>query len=248
MLIALMADIHGNREALAACLAHAEAARVERHVFLGDYVGYGADPGWVVDTIVHHVERGAVAVGGNHDAAVSTPDVHMNAVARTAIAWTRGELDEAQRAFLASLPLTAEDDESLFVHANAWAPGNWGYILDELNAGRSLRATARVYTFCGHVHVPALYHMPMTASDNVDGGVPASNVAVPLAPRRRWLAVLGAVGQPRDGNATACYGLFDTVRHTLTFVRVPYDAERAARKIIAAGLPPSLGARLLVGH
>ena len=246
MLIALMADIHSNREALAACLAHAEAARVDRLVFLGDYVGYGADPGWVVDTVSRHVERGATAVIGNHDAAVAVPDEHMNAMARTAIAWTRGELDPGQRAFLASLPLTAEEDDRLFVHANAWAPGGWGYILGELDARRSLRATERIYTFCGHVHVPALYHM--AANGGVSGFIPTADIAVPVLPRRHWLAVLGAVGQPRDGNPAACYGLFDTAEGTLTYARVPYDVERAAQKIIAAGLPPSLAARLLVGH
>ena len=70
MRIALLSDIHGNREALAACLDHARRTNVGRFVFLGDYVGYGADPGWVVDTVAAEVERGAVAVLGNHDAAV----------------------------------------------------------------------------------------------------------------------------------------------------------------------------------
>jgi predicted phosphodiesterase len=44
MRIALLTDIHSNREALEACLEHAAANGAERYVFLGDYVGYGADP------------------------------------------------------------------------------------------------------------------------------------------------------------------------------------------------------------
>ena len=51
-------------------LAHAAAQGAERHAFLGDYVGYGADPGWVVDRVREHVAAGAIAVLGNHDAAV----------------------------------------------------------------------------------------------------------------------------------------------------------------------------------
>src|SRR5215212_7009773 len=82
MLIALMSDIHGNREAFEACLAHARRVKAERFVFLGDYVGYGADPGWVVETVRSHVDEGAVALLGNHDAAVLGSDEAMNADAR----------------------------------------------------------------------------------------------------------------------------------------------------------------------
>ncbi|HZY22018.1 MAG TPA: metallophosphoesterase family protein, partial [Beijerinckiaceae bacterium] len=73
MLIALLSDIHGNREALDACLAHARSMRAERVVFLCDYVGYGADPSYVVDTVVRMVEEGAVALLGNHDEAIARP-------------------------------------------------------------------------------------------------------------------------------------------------------------------------------
>src|SRR5262245_66478662 len=85
MRIALLADIHANREALSACLAHAEASGVHRHVFLGDYVGYGAEPGWAVDTVMAYVARGATAILGNHDAAVFGSDADMNETARTAL-------------------------------------------------------------------------------------------------------------------------------------------------------------------
>ena len=86
MRIALMTDIHGNREALEACLDHAAQNGVGRYVFLGDYAGYGADPGWVIDTVQAEVARGAAAVLGNHDAAVLTDGADMNDAATTAIA------------------------------------------------------------------------------------------------------------------------------------------------------------------
>src|ERR1700682_3451807 len=100
MRIALMTDIHGNREALAACLDHAAQNGIDRYVFLGDYAGYGADPGWVIDTVMDQVERGAVAILGNHDAAVRTDTDDMNDSAAVAIAWPRTQLDARQRAFL----------------------------------------------------------------------------------------------------------------------------------------------------
>jgi len=246
MLIALMSDIHGNREAFEACLAHARRVKAERFVFLGDYVGYGADPGWVVETVRAHVRAGAVALRGNHDAAVLGADDDMNAEARAVIRWTRGLVDPAARAFLSGLPLAVQEGEILYVHANAWAPGEWGYVLGAVEAERSLRRTQARVTICGHVHAPALY--AMAPGKPPCGHTPVPGVAVPLLPTRRWLAVMGAVGQPRDGNPAAAYGLLDDARQALTIVRVPYDVEAAARKIIAAGLPPRQAARLFLGR
>src|SRR5215204_2611138 len=111
MLVALLTDIHGNREALDACLADARRMGPARFVFLGDYVGYGADPSYVVDTVSGMVEEGAVALLGNHDEAIASPSENMNALACAAIDWTRGRLDAAQGAFLRTLPLFRQEGE-----------------------------------------------------------------------------------------------------------------------------------------
>ncbi len=200
---------------------------------------------WVVETVRSHVEAGAVALLGNHDAAVPGSDEDMNADASAAIRWTRGHLHDALRAFLAVLPLTYREGDRLYVHANAWAPGAWGYILGPVEAERSLRRTDARVTICGHVHAPALY--AMAPGKPACGYAPVPGVAVPLLSTRRWLAVIGAAGQPRDGDPAAAYALLDDVRQTLTTVRVPYDVETAAQKIVAAGLPPQLAARLRLG-
>ncbi|UFN49601.1 metallophosphatase family protein [Roseomonas sp. OT10] len=245
MLIALMSDIHGNREALSACLEHARQAGAERLVFLGDLVGYGADPVWVVETVMEWRERGAVVLLGNHDQAVWRRSP-LNPVAQAAMAWTRTRLDARAEAFLRSLPMTAEDEDRLYVHADASDPPRWRYVLGAEEARRSLLATAARVTICGHVHVPGLYGL--TATDRVSRFVPAGGMPVPLTRPRRWLAVLGAVGQPRDGNPDACYGLFDTERQELRWMRVSYDVAAAAAKIRAAGLPAVLADRLAEGR
>jgi diadenosine tetraphosphatase ApaH/serine/threonine PP2A family protein phosphatase len=246
VLIALFTDIHGNREALDACLAHAERARPDRTIFLGDYVGYGADPGYVVDVVEAFVARGAIALLGNHDEAVVGSSARMNEAARQAIEWTRGRLDERQHRFLADLPLTHEEEDCLFVHANALAPQGWGYVTNRLEAARSLMAASCRRVFCGHLHVPAVYHM--SADGRIGDFIPVPGVAMPLLPQRRWLAVLGAVGQPRDHNPDACYALLDMRRGELTYLRVPYDVETAARKVREAGLPIWLSMRLEQGR
>jgi diadenosine tetraphosphatase ApaH/serine/threonine PP2A family protein phosphatase len=245
MLIALFADIHGNREALTACLADAERAGAERYVFLGDLVGYGADPVWVVDRVADMVEAGAVAVLGNHDAAALSPRESMNAVAAAAIAWTRTRLNAAHRAFLAQLRLTVDDGDRLYVHASASAPDTWIYVMSAREAFQSFRATPHRLTFCGHTHFPALFNESVRTLPQHH--VPVDGSPIPLLGQRRWLAVLGAVGQPRDKNPAACYGLFDAESSRLTYLRVPYDVELAARKIRKAGLPEFLAARLTMG-
>jgi diadenosine tetraphosphatase ApaH/serine/threonine PP2A family protein phosphatase len=246
MRIALMTDIHGNREALEACLDHAAQNGVGRYVFLGDYAGYGADPGWVIDTVQAHAERGAAAVLGNHDAAVLTDSEDMNDAAAAAIAWTRTQLDARQRAFLAGLPLAIEEKDRLYVHASGFEPDQWHYVDELYAAAKSLMATRAHATFCGHTHVPALFHMSMTGKfASFD---PVDRVDIPLTRQRRWLAVIGSVGQPRDRDPAACYAVLDDERDLLTYVRVPYDIETAAKKIRAAGLPLSLSARLFEGY
>ena len=246
MRIALFADIHANREALTACLADAERRGVDRFIFLGDYVGYGADPGWALDQVREHVERGAAAVLGNHDAAVWSADEWMNEAAQQAIDWTRAQLDAGQIEFLRNLPVSVQDDPRFFVHANAVAPLDWDYVQNTGDAEQSMLASPGEHTFCGHLHVPTVYQR--TRNGKVTALTPVAGTEIPLLPGRKWLAVLGSVGQPRDHDPAACYAILETERPALTYMRVAYDIDAAARKIRAAGLPLILSTRLDYGY
>ena len=246
MLLAIFADIHANRQAFSACLDSARARGAERMICLGDYVGYGADPEWTVEAVMDLVDGGAMAVLGNHDNAVGTPSETLNAVAQAAIEWTRGRLDVAQRRFLAQLPLTMHEEDRLYVHSEASDPAGWRYVQSASDAGRSIMATPAHVTFCGHVHRPALYSM--SAAAKMTSFVPVAGVAVQLLPGRRWLAVLGSVGQPRDGNPAASFAMFDTARNEITYCRVPYDVDAAANRIRENGLPLWLADRLSAGR
>ncbi|KRQ11265.1 MULTISPECIES: metallophosphoesterase family protein [Bradyrhizobium] len=246
MLLAVFSDIHGNRQAFEACLKVARARAAERFILLGDFVGYGADPEWVVDTAMDLVAHGAVAVRGNHDEAVNTTTENMNNEAQIAIEWTRGRLDAAQRRFLAELPMLVDDSDRLFVHSEASSPKRWHYVRSTADAARSLIATPAHVTFCGHIHRPALYSMSVTAK--MTSFVPKTDVPVQLLRGRQWLAVLGSVGQPRDGDPSASFVLFDTVSCQITYCRVPYDIASAASKIRENGLPPWLADRLSQGR
>jgi len=243
MKLALFADLHSNLEAITACLAHANALGASRYAFLGDLIGYGADPVPVLDLVESHAAQGAVVVLGNHDAAaVGRPSDPLRANAKTAIEWTRTQLRERDRVFLAGLPLIVRDGNILFVHASAAAPERSIYITGPVEAEQSMRAGNAAYLFCGHVHEPKLYYMgangwPLPFR-------PVYGTAIPIEAHRQWLAIVGSAGQPRDRSTKACYAMADLERARLTFYRVAYDHELAAQKIRAAGLPERLARRL----
>jgi diadenosine tetraphosphatase ApaH/serine/threonine PP2A family protein phosphatase len=246
VLLGIFADIHANRQAFQACLEAARARGVERIILLGDVVGYGGDPEWAVDTVSGLVEEGAIALRGNHDQAIGTPSESMNAEAEAAVEWTRTRLSPGQRRFLADLPLIREEEDRLYVHSEASAPARWRYVQSASDAARSMIATKAQITFCGHIHQPQLYSMSVTAK--MTSFVPVSNVPVTLLKGRQWLAVAGSVGQPRDRDPAAAFVTFDTGTREITYCRVPYDVETAARRIRDAGLPVWLAERLFVGR
>ena len=247
MKLALISDLHANRQALSAVLEHAEAKGVDNHALLGDFVGYGGDPAWVLDQVMRLVQDGAVAVMGNHDSAVARgPLPGMRGDARAVAEWTRSQLSPEQLAFLDKLPMTAERGELLFVHANAYDPKGYEYIQGRIEAIRSLHATKARFTFCGHMHEPMLFHLSGTGK--AGEFTPQAGIEIPLLTNRQWLVIPGSCGQPRDGNPAACYAIFDTEQSLLSFQRVPYDADSAAASIRAAGLPERLAERLVLGE
>jgi diadenosine tetraphosphatase ApaH/serine/threonine PP2A family protein phosphatase len=247
MKVAVLSDIHSNVEALVACIAHARLQGAEKFVFLGDFLGYGADPNACLDIIAPMVNDGALAVLGNHDEAVlGGLCERLVFVARDAIYWTRKQLNTANRDFLKTLPMVARDGNSFYVHASAAFPERWTYIDSALDAAQCMLASGLPLTFVGHVHQQTLYFTAGGGTVQVFNPVPG--VAIPVSSQRQWLAIAGSVGQPRDGNTAAAYVLHDKERESLTFFRVPYDYFSAARKVRAAGLPERLALRLETGN
>ncbi|SDM79849.1 metallophosphoesterase [Polaromonas sp. JS666] len=249
MKIALLSDIHANLRALQACLAHAAAQGAGRLAVLGDLVGYGAQPAEVVRRIRGLAGDGAIVLKGNHDGYAVAPPGQAHSLDQSGAAWTRERLDPEALDFLAALPLTATVDAALLVHASADAPERWYYVDNEHRAEACLDAAclnpAVRYVFCGHVHEQALFFRG--AGQGLMRFAPTPGVPIPVPPHRRWLATVGSVGQPRDGDTRAMYALFDTDRAELTFHRVAYDHLAAAADVRAAGLPGHFAARLEAG-
>jgi diadenosine tetraphosphatase ApaH/serine/threonine PP2A family protein phosphatase len=245
LIIALLSDIHGNLEALNACLRHARERGAERYAFLGDLVGYGADAQPVVETVMRYAAEGAVVVKGNHDEAVEHGARYMNEAAHSGIEWARRTLSPQAKAYLDSLPTCVREDSICYVHASASFPERWEYIDSPHAAERSIEASQSTYTFSGHVHVQELYFV--REGSDIGAFKPVRGSAIPVNRSRRWLALVGSVGQPRDHNPAAAYALFDSTAARITFHRVAYDNLAAAEKIRRAGLPAALAYRVEKG-
>lgn len=240
-----MSDIHANLEAMEACLEHARTRGADAFALLGDFVGYGADACAVVDLVMRLVDEGAIALKGNHDAAMESIDSYFNDDARASLEFARASLRDEQKRFLASLPLVSTRGSVCCVHASAVRPERWTYVDSASAALHCAQAAGTPYTFCGHVHDQQLYF-------GVSGGrmsafAPIPGVTVPMRGLRQWLAIVGSVGQPRDRNPAAAYAIFDDAKREITFFRVPYDHAAAAAKIRGAGLPEALAFRVESG-
>ena len=252
MKIALLSDIHANRQAFDTCLQHARAQGAEQFALLGDFVGYGGEPVAIVEQVMALAKEGALLVLGNHDAMALAPPASPRNRSELGAQWTYDQLGRSHLAFLKSLPLTARMGHSaLLVHASVDAPEQWRYVEDSDAAERSMTAAQAIdpairYVFCGHVHAQALYFLTPTAK--LMRFTPEPGVPVPVPPHRQWLGIAGSVGQPRDGDPRAMYALFDDVAQHITFYRVPYDHLAAAAAIRAAGLPHFYADRLEAGR
>jgi diadenosine tetraphosphatase ApaH/serine/threonine PP2A family protein phosphatase len=246
----VISDIHANLEALDATLAAAGA--YDRVLVLGDLVGYGADPNSVIERI-RALSRSTI-IRGNHDkVGAGLEDVEgFNYLARHAIHWTSMTLTPDNKAWLAALPRgpVLVDPAVEICHG---APFDEDcYIFDDLDATRALRTARAPLCLFGHTHVPAAFCLDtrrrLEGELQMIGPPRGARFRFTLNDDAKYLVNCGAVGQPRDGDSHAAFGILETTDRSLTVVRVSYDVASAQAKIIAAGLPEVLAQRLAVGR
>lgn len=246
MRAAVVSDIHANLPAFEAVLAAIDAAGVEEIWCLGDVVGYGAEPDQCADLAR---ERCDLCLVGNHDLAVlGTLDIAaFSEAAATAVAWTCEHVAERTLELLRELQPAGERAGIGLFHASPRDPV-WEYVLSAEQADACLDAQRDRVTLIGHSHV-ALFFVRSSGGEQDDEvrGAQSSDDTLLDLDSGRWLINPGSVGQPRDGDPRAAWLELDTDRGGARFHRVPYDIERAAASIVAAGLPRRLADRLRVG-
>ena len=218
MRYAIVSDIHANFPAWEAVLADFRECKIEEVVCLGDVVGYGPKPAEVLEAV--RAVTGNFVMGNHDAAAVGMMDYSIfNDHAREAIEWTMGQLDEAGKEFLSSVPLAIEAGDILFVHAEIEEPGRFGYISDLEVAQRNLEAGKHFVTFIGHTHLPKVFEMDIfgEVTEFTDGDLTLDSDS-------RYIVNVGSVGEPRNSeDLRARYVIYDTETQELEFRRVEFD-------------------------
>jgi len=211
-------------------------------VCLGDIVGYGASPTQCIDLAAQTLHA---CVAGNHDwgAIAKTDPAKFNQAARLAIEWTASHLSESGKQFLSSLPLSLQESDFIATHATPVNPAQWHYVFTISDAARNIEAAGHRLCFVGHSHIPGFFCMNRAGVVSYT----SSMQRIPLLEANRYLINVGSVGQPRDNDPRAAYGVLDLEKAELSIRRVTYDITAAQRKILAAGLPEVLAERLAFG-
>jgi len=240
MRIALFGDIHANLEALEAVLKDASEQGVTEYVCMGDIVGYNADPSACLEIVR---AMNCPTVKGNHDedASGSHSLESMNPVAAAALEWTRQQLTNEQRQWLARLRMVRQVSDFTVVHSTLDQPANWNYVTNRFDAMSNFSYQFTPICFHGHTHVPRVYMKTDKVQEVFSDSVAIEDGA-------KYFINVGSVGQPRDGDWRACYAIYDLEHQMVVFRRVDYDIAETQRKIMAAGLPPMLAERIQEGR
>ncbi|MCC7061671.1 MAG: metallophosphoesterase family protein [Planctomycetes bacterium] len=245
MRIGILGDIHANTEALTAVVKSMREDGVDVFVQVGDIVGYGPEPSECIDIVR---ELGCVTCLGNHDAAVLDllDTSYFNNFARAAIHWTKPRLRPEDLKFLRGLQLVERRPPFTVVHGSLHMPDQFGYVISPVEAIDSLDQQDTQLCFVGHSHVPAIYLRRDDSPQDIHV-VPHSEAEISYKGFDRILMNVGSVGQPRDEDPRAAYGLVDTDLGIANIKRVVYDIPGVQRKIRDAGLPDVLANRLALG-
>jgi len=218
----IIADIHGNLEALLAVLSRLEG-KAEKLVCLGDIIGYGPDPNECCEILR---KLGIPSVAGNHEKATTgeLPLTWFNPNAAAAIRWTQKVILPENLEYIKGLPLTLDFPEFEIVHGSLVNPAE-EYLTSMAEAIPTFNLMQKPLLFVGHTHRP-----------------------LRLKYDKKEIINPGSVGQPRDGDPWAAYFVYDTEKKEGELFRVNYDIEAVQNKMKAAGLPQFLIERLALGR
>ena len=249
MKLAIISDLHSNRESLEAVFADIRRRGVTELVCLGDVIGYGPDPEFCVDLVRGHAQW---CLMGNHDEALFHDASDFNPHARGAIIYTRRRMQphwwsstekKARWKWLKSLSLRKSEGRFLFVHGSPRDPIR-EYVLstDGILQPEKLRSIFDSFEgigVAGHTHQPGL-HEDDLRFHGLNG---AAEVTMPLEPGRKYFVNVGSTGQPRDGDSRACYAVLE--EHQVSWHRVEYDFRITQEKILRTGVLSEILARRL---
>lgn len=224
MRLAVLSDVHSNLHALQAVLADVDRVAPDGIWVAGDLVGYNPWPNEVLEILR---ERHVRAIRGNHDrGAIGGDTSWFNELAAEAVRWTRVHLAPAGVGYLKELEdrtIGAMPEGPVAMYHGS--PRNDNEYIFPWAADESIvRMAGAPFVILGHTHLPMVKRF-----------------------RSGLLVNPGSVGQPRDGNPRAAWGVLDLTQHSFEVRRVGYDIDAVASEIRKAGLPHELADRLYGG-
>lgn len=243
MKYAIISDVHGNLEALGAVVGDIEKLGADRVFFLGDAVGYAADPQGCIMLLDSVCD---VMVAGNHDkiAATSLGMEDLGPAAMASLQWTVDTITSDEVRWLRRLVMHQVENGMHLVHSHPDRPHLWRYMETPTDVEDAFDTSEHRILFVGHTHRPRVF---VQKKGEIEGINPEKG-SIRLEKGCRYIFNCGSVGQPRDGDARASYGLLDMIEGVFTIHRVPYDIEKTAEKIYRSGLPRDMGDRLFRGE
>ncbi len=243
MKYAFISDIHGNLAALEQVFKLVEILECDKIICLGDIVGYGPFPNACIKAIRRRADQ---IVIGNHDSAaiIKTPMTYFNKYAKEAIYWTRRELSDENKTWLESLDFVHLEYRFRAVHATPHSPEKWDYILTLPDAFFNFVRFPEKICFIGHSHVPVVfkYH------DETEDVTMEPGPAVGLLDDSRYIINVGSVGQPRDRDPRASFGVYDDNLQVFRLYRTEYNIAATQSAMQERGLPGFLIQRLESGE
>lgn len=250
MKILIASDFHANIEAFNVLMDFIKNKRLKL-IFLGDYVGYNADPEKVVINIQNLEKQGLLVakIIGNHDQAVIDPIMcnRFNANARRAIIWTIKNTSENVKNWLINLSKMVKlKSKFLFCHGSLSNPNE--YIFNEEIAYKNfLLFPKNIHcTFFGHTHIPVIYEF-IKQKDILNTYWMDNEEEFKLKPDALYLINPGSVGQPRNGDNRLSFIIFDTKTNTINYYKKKYDYTKTQQKILKYHLPEFNALRLEEG-
>lgn len=236
-----MSDNHANLEATVAVLECIDKIGVDQIVNLGDIVGYNANPNECCDLMR---EREIPTICGNHDAVACGLEEPwgFNPVALSAAMWTRETLRPDNLEWLRGLPDNQQIGPFLAVHGSPVNRNTYLFAWEDILPHVAYVEDKGVrLCFFGHTHNPCIFSKDGVYSLDEDN-------QFELGDEKLFFVNPGSVGQPRDGDPRAAFGLLDTDSMIFEQVRLNYSVKQAAEKVTSAGLPAFLAERLFLGR
>lgn len=245
MKYAIFSDIHSNYEALCVCLSKMQELKVDAYAFCGDLVGYGPNPEECTRELMKL--ENLTCVMGNHDVALFNKDFSrwFSEYASKAMVFTSKSLTTKSKKFISKFLKEYQGEHFAMVHGSFKDPYR-DYLLTPEQFIMNLPKWQGNICFVGHSHVPFIMSYREGHIPQIDVFY-GRDVSIKLMPGVRYMINPGSIGQPRDTNPRASFGIFDSEKYTFRLLRLPYDIKAVQTKIEAAKLPQILSDRLPKG-